>query len=233
MREEIYNAALASTYMAFERLLRLRVPGMGLDRHRLYLFEDNCESMGASLSGKPCGTFGEINTFSTFFSHHISTMEGGVIATSDTELYHLARSLRAHGWTLDVARKPAVVTELQAVDERLQNLSGRFLTGGTPAVAAAELQKLAKDLAAQASTEIRSERILPPVERGELLEIPIEIAVSGEIRQLVDLLSRLEQTAKLLTVQDFKVRVVNIAQPRDLLATLILSGFILDGKARS
>jgi CDP-6-deoxy-D-xylo-4-hexulose-3-dehydrase len=72
------------------------------DRHGLYLFEDNCESMGATLGGRPCGTFGDINTFSTFFSHHISTMEGGVLVTEDTELYHLARSLRAHGWTRDV-----------------------------------------------------------------------------------------------------------------------------------
>jgi CDP-6-deoxy-D-xylo-4-hexulose-3-dehydrase len=72
------------------------------DRHGLYLFEDNCESMGATLHGKPCGTFGDINTFSTFFSHHISTMEGGVIVTDDTELYHLARSIRAHGWTRDL-----------------------------------------------------------------------------------------------------------------------------------
>ncbi len=72
------------------------------DRHGLYLFEDNCESMGATLDGKPCGTFGDINTFSTFFSHHISTMEGGVVATDDVELYHLARSLRAHGWTRDL-----------------------------------------------------------------------------------------------------------------------------------
>ena len=72
------------------------------DRHGLYLLEDNCESMGATLSGKACGTFGDINTFSTFFSHHISTMEGGIVATDDTELAHLARSLRAHGWTRDL-----------------------------------------------------------------------------------------------------------------------------------
>ena len=72
------------------------------DRHGLYLFEDNCESMGATLEGKPCGSFGDINTFSSFFSHHISTMEGGVLATDDTELYHLARSMRAHGWTRDL-----------------------------------------------------------------------------------------------------------------------------------
>jgi len=72
------------------------------DRHGLILFEDNCESMGAMLNGKPAGTFGNIGTFSTFFSHHISTMEGGVIVTDDTELYHVARSLRAHGWTRDL-----------------------------------------------------------------------------------------------------------------------------------
>jgi CDP-4-dehydro-6-deoxyglucose reductase, E1 len=78
------------------------------DRHALYLFEDNCESMGSSLNGQPCGTFGDINTFSTFFSHHISTMEGGVLATNDTELYHLARSLRAHGWTRDLPQDSTI-----------------------------------------------------------------------------------------------------------------------------
>jgi CDP-4-dehydro-6-deoxyglucose reductase, E1 len=72
------------------------------DRHRLWLFEDNCESLGASLNGRPCGTFGDIGTFSFFFSHQISTMEGGMLVTDDREIDHLARSLRAHGWTRDV-----------------------------------------------------------------------------------------------------------------------------------
>lgn len=72
------------------------------DRHGLYLFEDNCESMGAMLDGRPAGTFGDIGTFSCFYSHHISTMEGGVLVTDSTEIAHLARSLRAHGWTRDL-----------------------------------------------------------------------------------------------------------------------------------
>lgn len=69
------------------------------DAHGLYLFEDNCESMGAELNGKPCGTYGDINTFSTFYSHHISTMEGGMCLTDDRELADLMICLRAHGWT--------------------------------------------------------------------------------------------------------------------------------------
>jgi CDP-6-deoxy-D-xylo-4-hexulose-3-dehydrase len=72
------------------------------DAHGLYLLEDNCESMGASLGGKLCGTFGHLNTFSTFFSHHISTMEGGLLLTNDTEIDHLARAIRNHGWARDV-----------------------------------------------------------------------------------------------------------------------------------
>ena len=72
------------------------------DAHDLILFEDNCESLGATLNGKWCGTFGDLNTFSTFYSHHISTMEGGLLVTNDTELDHLARAIRNHGWARDV-----------------------------------------------------------------------------------------------------------------------------------
>lgn len=65
----------------------------------IYLFEDNCESLGAVYNGKKAGTFGVMGSFSTFFSHHISTMEGGVITTDNEELYHILLSTRSHGWT--------------------------------------------------------------------------------------------------------------------------------------
>lgn len=67
----------------------------------LILFEDNCESMGAKVNDRFTGTFGLVNTFSTFFSHHISTMEGGLVLTDDKEVYNLLKSLRNHGWTRD------------------------------------------------------------------------------------------------------------------------------------
>src|SRR5262249_49786223 len=56
--------------------------------HGLYLLEDNCESMDAEVAGRKTGTFGHLNTFSFFFSHHISTMEGGIVLTNDRELEH-------------------------------------------------------------------------------------------------------------------------------------------------
>lgn len=71
----------------------------------LILLEDNCESMGATYNGRQCGTFGLMGSFSAFFSHHISTMEGGMVLTDDEELYHLMLSLRAHGWTRNLPEK--------------------------------------------------------------------------------------------------------------------------------
>lgn len=65
----------------------------------IVLLEDNCESMGAKFEGRYTGTFGHVGSFSTFFSHHISTMEGGVITTDDEELYQIMLSMRSHGWT--------------------------------------------------------------------------------------------------------------------------------------
>ncbi|RMG25402.1 MAG: DegT/DnrJ/EryC1/StrS family aminotransferase [Methanobacteriota archaeon] len=70
----------------------------------IVLVEDNCESMGAELAEKKAGTFGVMGTFSSFFSHHISTMEGGMIVTDNEELFHILLSLRAHGWTRDLPR---------------------------------------------------------------------------------------------------------------------------------
>ncbi len=65
----------------------------------IILLEDNCESLGAVYKGKQLGTIGLMGTYSTFFSHHMATMEGGLVVTDDEELYHILLSLRAHGWT--------------------------------------------------------------------------------------------------------------------------------------
>jgi CDP-4-dehydro-6-deoxyglucose reductase, E1 len=70
-----------------------------IGKRNIIVIEDNCESMGATFQGKKTGTYGLMGSFSTFFSHHISTMEGGSIVTDDEELYHILLSLRAHGWT--------------------------------------------------------------------------------------------------------------------------------------
>ncbi len=75
------------------------------DQKEILLLEDNCESLGATLDGKFTGSFGLMGTHSSFFSHHINTMEGGWVTTDKEELYHILLSLRAHGWSRELPQE--------------------------------------------------------------------------------------------------------------------------------
>ncbi|MUK92249.1 aminotransferase class V-fold PLP-dependent enzyme [Aliivibrio fischeri] len=77
----------------------------------IFILEDNCESMGATIDGKQAGTFGVMGTYSSFFSHHIATMEGGCVVTDDEELYHILLCIRAHGWTRNLPKFNKVTGE--------------------------------------------------------------------------------------------------------------------------
>jgi CDP-6-deoxy-D-xylo-4-hexulose-3-dehydrase len=72
------------------------------------LLEDTCESMGCEYKGQKLGTFGKMSSFSTFFGHHISTIEGGIISTDDKDLYELLVSIRSHGWDRDLSEETQV-----------------------------------------------------------------------------------------------------------------------------
>ena len=71
-------------------------------RRNLILIEDCCEALGAYYDGKAVGKFGRVGTFSFYFSHHLTTLEGGITVTDDFELAELMRILRAHGWVREV-----------------------------------------------------------------------------------------------------------------------------------
>ncbi len=76
-----------------------------IENRDIVVIEDNCESMGAKFDDKFCGTHGLMGTFSTFFSHHMATMEGGMVLTDEEEYYHILLCLRAHGWTRNLPDK--------------------------------------------------------------------------------------------------------------------------------
>ena len=68
-----------------------------LRERRVPLIEDVCESHGATFQGRKLGTFGLASNFSFYYAHHMSTIEGGMVSTDDTDLYAMLRMLRAHG----------------------------------------------------------------------------------------------------------------------------------------
>lgn len=74
------------------------------NKYNVILLEDTCEGMGSKYNGKKLGTFGLMSSFSTYFGHHISTIEGGFISTDDEELYEILKSIRSHGWDRDSSK---------------------------------------------------------------------------------------------------------------------------------
>lgn len=76
--------------------------------HNIRLIEDTCESIGSEYEGKKLGTFGDLSTFSFYFGHHMSTIEGGMISTDDEDLYHILLSIRSHGWDRDLPKSKQI-----------------------------------------------------------------------------------------------------------------------------
>ena len=81
-----------------EKLLALKA------EYGFCLLEDSCAALGASYSdGKKVGTVGDMSTFSFYFGHQLSTIEGGMVNTDDKELYEMLLMLRSHGWAKDLS----------------------------------------------------------------------------------------------------------------------------------
>ena len=78
-------------------------------KYDVILLEDSCESIGSTYDGKKTGEFGLMSTFSFYFGHHMSTIEGGMVCTDNEELYNLLLSIRSHGWSRDLSEKKQLI----------------------------------------------------------------------------------------------------------------------------
>lgn len=87
-------------------------------KYRLYVIEDTCESMGATYHGKPVGSIGDLGTMSLYFSHHITTFEGGLTFTNNFDMAELLRVLRAHGWSREADEKEKYIQDYPDIDPR-------------------------------------------------------------------------------------------------------------------
>jgi CDP-4-dehydro-6-deoxyglucose reductase, E1 len=75
------------------------------DENNILLLEDTCESLGSKYNNKKLGTMGIMSSFSFYFGHHLSCVEGGMVSTNDEDLYHILLSIRSHGWDRDLPEK--------------------------------------------------------------------------------------------------------------------------------
>lgn len=88
------------------------------EEHNLFIVEDACEAHGAEWRGRKAGRMADMGTFSFFFTHHISTIEGGMITTDDDEFAELAKALRVFGWIRNLSNKNEIAAEHPWIDPR-------------------------------------------------------------------------------------------------------------------
>ena len=91
-----------------------------LKKKRIMLIEDTCESIGAKYKNKFLGTFGDFSTFSFYFSHQISSVEGGMICCKSKEDENIIKSLRSHGWAKDLSNQ-------KNIEKRFNKINKKFL----------------------------------------------------------------------------------------------------------
>lgn len=94
--------------------------------NRLWVVEDCCEALGTRYDSNYVGTLGDIGTYSFFFSHHITTIEGGMIITKHDELAEIFRAMRAHGWTRHLKNRIAVEAQYPDIDPRFLFINTGF-----------------------------------------------------------------------------------------------------------
>ncbi len=84
----------------------------------LILIEDTCESLGSKYRGRYLGGYGDFGTFSFYFSHHMTTIEGGMVAAKNEEDYDLLKCLRTHGWSREQSNKEELESKHKDIDPR-------------------------------------------------------------------------------------------------------------------
>ena len=78
------------------------------DENNIVYFEDNCETLGSVINNNKAGNFGVCSSFSFFVAHHMSTIEGGMVCTSDPELANMLKIVRANGWDRNLNAKSQI-----------------------------------------------------------------------------------------------------------------------------
>lgn len=123
-----------------------------------------------------------------------------------------------------ISDKESIIKKLEAGRNELKELEKGLIKGDKPAVAAAELQRLCREIAMTSGVDIRTEKTLNPVDSGIYYSIPIEIGFQVTTSKLKDMLLKIETSPFLLTVPEMRIRVININNPADVYVTLTVAG---------
>ena len=111
-------------------------------KNKIILIEDTCEALGSTYKNKPLGTFGDFSSFSFYYSHHITSGEGGMVCTKNTKYLEIIKSLRSHGWSRDLSNNKSLSNKYKHIDKNWIFINSGFNLRTTDINAAIGLEQL-------------------------------------------------------------------------------------------
>ena len=111
-------------------------------KNKLILVEDACEALGSTFKNKQLGTFGEFSSFSFYYSHHITSGEGGMVCVKNKKYLDVIKSLRSHGWSRDLSNKKYISKKYKNIDKNWIFINSGFNLRPTDINAAIGIQQL-------------------------------------------------------------------------------------------
>lgn len=155
-----------------------------VNQHKLILIEDACESLGSSYNQQYLGTFGDIGTYSFYYSHHITTAEGGCVVTNNDEYYELIKSLRAHGWSRSLKNKEEIQQKHPDLDARFTFVNLGYNLRPMEIQATMGISQLQKLQTKNNNRKINYHKIKEKIQsdsRGKFLSFPVQTELADAV----------------------------------------------------
>ena len=95
-------------------------------KKKIILIEDTCESLGSKYKKKFLGTYGDFGSYSFYYSHQITSGEGGMVVCNNYNDYQILHSMRAHGWSRGLKLKNNIKKKYKNIDDRFLFLNSGF-----------------------------------------------------------------------------------------------------------
>jgi len=111
-------------------------------KNSIILIEDTCEALGSTYRKKPLGTFGEFSSFSFYYSHHITSGEGGMVCVKDSKYFEIIKSLRSHGWSRELKKSKNIAKKHKNIDKNWIFINSGFNLRPTDINAAIGIEQL-------------------------------------------------------------------------------------------
>ena len=131
-----------------------------------------------------------------------------------------------------INQKSEVEKNLAQVKRELSKIKGKLLKGSTPSLAAAEMQKMLEKLSKVHDLELKSVKVKEAEKEGDFLIIPLELRLTTDLNRTRKFLTDLEKNQKYLIIPQLKISVKNQRDPKEVIVTIVVSGFFMDEGAK-